>query len=236
MLINTIGAFSMILYNILSNNKNKLKFLGKSDSNIDLILTQLTELKKHGVRLENVEQLLDDTKENKYLHSKLEDIYLVYNQYEEQIQNKYIDENDSLTVLAEQLDSTNMFKSCEIYIDEFVGFTKQEYQIIEKLMKSASKVIVTITADDLQISKSPDADIFYSNKHTANNILKIAKDNEVKIERNIGLSEIKRFKSPELLHLEENIFNLRLIINLCLLLCTSQFLFWHHSVYSYFPV
>lgn len=199
---------SMILYNILSNNKNELKFLGKSDSNIDLILTQLTELKKHGVRLENVEQLLDDTKENKYLHSKLEDIYLVYNQYEEQIQNKYIDENDSLTVLAEQLDSTNMFKDCEIYIDEFVGFTKQEYQIIAKLMKSASKVIVTITADDLQISKSPDADIFYSNKQTANNILKIAKDNEVKIEKSIGLSEIKRFKSPELLHLEENIFNL----------------------------
>ena len=39
---------SMIVYSILSDKKNNLKFLGKSDNNIDMILTQITELKKHG--------------------------------------------------------------------------------------------------------------------------------------------------------------------------------------------
>lgn len=199
---------SMIIYNILSNKKNGLKFLGKSDSNIDLILTQLTELKKHGVNLQNLENLMCLMQNNKYLYSKLEDIYTVYSKYEEQIQDKYIDDDDSLTILSEMLAYTKMFNNCDIYIDEFVGFTKQEYAIIEKLMKSANKLTITVTTDNLQIGKSPDADIFYSNKQTASNIIKIARKNSINIEKSIALNEIKRFKSEELLHLEENIFNL----------------------------
>ena len=40
---------AMLIYNILLNEKNKLNFLGKSDENIDLISTQITEFKKHGI-------------------------------------------------------------------------------------------------------------------------------------------------------------------------------------------
>ena len=198
---------SMIIYNILSSKKNDLKFLGKSDNNIDLILTQIAELKRHGVSLQGLENLMDTVKDNKYLYSKLKDIHTVYNKYEEHIQSKYIDENDSLTILSKKLDYATMFNNSDIYIDEFVGFTKQEYLIIEKLMKVANKLTITITADNLSIDETPDTDVFYSNKQTANNILKIAKDNEIKIEKSIELNEIKRFKSPELLHLEENIFS-----------------------------
>ena len=59
---------SMLVYSILSNKKNNLKFLGKSDNNIDMVLTQLTELKKHGVSLENLKNLKEQIgKSNKYL-------------------------------------------------------------------------------------------------------------------------------------------------------------------------
>lgn len=220
---------SMLIYNILSNKKNDLKFLGKSDSNIDLILTQLAELKRHGVSLRDLENLMNTVENNKYLHSKLKDIYTVYSKYEEQIKVKYIDENDSLTILSEKLNYTSMFKNSDIYIDEFVGFTKQEYLIIEKLMKMANKVTITITADNLSMDKSADTDIFYSNKQTANNIIKIAKDNKFNIEESICLNEIKRFKSPELLHLEENIFSVpykiynRKLYNIKLFLANNQY-------------
>ena len=36
---------AMLVYSILSKKKNNLKFLGKSDNNIDMIMTQITELK-----------------------------------------------------------------------------------------------------------------------------------------------------------------------------------------------
>ena len=201
---------SMLIYSILSDKKNDLKFLGKSESNIELILTQITELKKHGVSIEILQTLMESVQDNKYLYSKLNDIYTVYSKYDEKIKDKYIDENDSLTVLAEKLNQTSMFDDCEIYIDEFVGFTKQEYSIIERLMQVASKVVVTVCADEVNVSKesNPDIDVFYSNKQTAKRILQIAKDNKIEILKDIFLEDAKRFKSNELAHLEKNIFKI----------------------------
>ena len=220
---------SMLIYSILSNKKNNLKFLGKSDNNVNVILKQLTELKKHGVSLEDLKELMDKVEKNKYLYEKLNDICTVYNEYESKIQDEYIDENDSLTVLLRQLDRTNMFKNCEIYIDEFVGFTKQEYLIIEKLMKVADKVTVTICSDNIEKSENLDTDVFYSNKQTANNILKIAKANEITIEQDVYLQENKRAKSSELKHIEENIFKVPYTIynddakNIKLFLANNQY-------------
>lgn len=57
-----------------------------------------------------------------------------------------------------------MFKNTEIYIDEFVGFTKQEYSIIAKLMKMATKVTIAITSDSLIRDKDASKDIFIQTK------------------------------------------------------------------------
>ena len=218
----------MLIYSILSNKKNNLKFLGKSENNIDMIMTQLTELKKHGVSLDNLETLKENI-ENTYLESKLNDIYTVYSQFQEKIKNNYIDENDSLTILKEQLDSTNMFDNTEIYIDEFVGFTKQEYDIIEKLLEKAYKVTISITSDELYKTKDASNDIFYTNKETISKILKIAKANNIKVEEPIKREEIYRFKNKELNHIEENLYNFPYkkfnedVTNLKLFLANNQY-------------
>lgn len=218
----------MLIYSILSNKKNNLKFLGKSENNIDMIMTQLTELKKHGVSLDNLETLKENI-ENTYLESKLNDIYTVYSQFQEKIKNNYIDENDSLTILKEQLDSTNMFDNTEIYIDEFVGFTKQEYDIIEKLLEKAYKVTISITSDELYKTKDASNDIFYTNKETISKILKIAKANNIKIEEPVKQEEIYRFKNKELNHIEENLYNFPYkkfnedVTNLKLFLANNQY-------------
>lgn len=199
---------SMLIYSILANKKNNLKFLGKSDSNIDMIMTQITELKKHGVTLENLKDLVEEVgNTDTYLETKLNDIYTVYSKFQERITDNYIDENDSLTILAQQLSATDMFKNTEIYIDEFVGFTKQEYDIIEKLLQVARSVVITVSSDGMYKDKEASNDIFYSNKETIEKLLKLAKSLKVKIEEPIFLDKILRFKSEELKHLERNLYN-----------------------------
>ena len=199
---------SMLIYSILTNKKNNLKFLGKSDSNIDMIMTQITELKKHGVTLENLKDLVEEVgNTDTYLETKLNDIYTVYSKFQERITDNYIDENDSLTILAQQLSATDMFKNTEIYIDEFVGFTKQEYDIIEKLLQVARSVVITVSSDGMYKDKEASSDIFYSNKETIEKLLKLAKSLKVKIEEPIFLDKILRFKSEELKHLERNLYN-----------------------------
>lgn len=156
----------MLIYNILMNEKKNLKFLGKSDENIELIGTQITEFKKHGISVERFKEEIDNT-DDKYLKCKMQDMLLVYEKFQNNLIDKYIDENDVLTILSEKIEETNFFNDTVIYIDEFVGFTKQEYDIIRKLLKLTKQINITVCTDSLILDKSPEVDIFYSNKQTA---------------------------------------------------------------------
>lgn len=196
---------AMLIYNILLNEKSKLNFLGKSDENIDLISTQITEFKKHGISVENLDKIMNQS-EDKYLKAKMADMRNVYNKFEEIIKNRYIDENDVLTVLANQLSQTNMFNDSLIYIDEFVGFTKQEYDIISILLTRACRVSINICTDSLEESTSPDTDIFYANKLTVQKIKEAAKSVDAIIDEPIFINEIHRFKTDELKFLEKNLY------------------------------
>lgn len=195
---------AMLIYSILSNQKNNLKFLGKNDENIEIVSNLITELKKHSINVEQIKEEINN-QDNNYLKNKLLDIYNIYEKYENHIKGKYIDESDLLTILAEKIDKTDMFKNSVIYIDEFSGFTIQEYEIIKKLMKIAKSVTITICTDKLDTKKNNETDIFYSNQITVNKLIDIAKKNEIKINE-IYLKEKYRFKSDELKHLEENLY------------------------------
>lgn len=196
---------AMLIYNILLNEKNNLNFLGKSDENIELISTQITEFKKHGVSVENLDQIINQSTDN-YLKAKMTDMRAVYNKFEETIKNKYIDENDVLSILAEQLPSTNIFEDTLIYIDEFVGFTKQEYDIIAILLNQAKQVSINVCTDSLEQSSSPDTDIFYTNKLTVKKILDVANNVGSKIEEPVCMENVVRFENDELKHIEENLY------------------------------
>lgn len=196
---------SMLIYNILSKEKNKLNFIGKSLENVELIENQITEFKKHGITLENLKQTIENL-EDKYLKSKLQDMLLVYKDYSDEIEQKYIDENDNLSMLIERIDLVNDFDNVDIYIDEFVGFTYQEYEIIKKLLLKANEVNITICTDDINVNQNQDTDIFYSNKMTIDKLYFIARSENVKVEKPIELGRCYRFKNDELKHLEENIY------------------------------
>ena len=200
---------AMLVYSILNNQKSKLKYLSKSDENIDICLNAISELKKHNITIQQLKDEVNST-QNKYLQTKLNDITTIYECFQNQIDGKYIDDTDLLTILAEKIEQTEMFKESIIYIDEFAGFTAQEYEIIKKLLKISNKVTITACVDNLETGSNPDTDIFYSNKVTVSKILEIEENNETtekktKIEK-IKLEETKRFKTKELKHLEENLY------------------------------
>lgn len=99
-----------------------------------MISTQITEFKKHGISVENLQNITENTKDM-YLKLKMQDMQAIYNIYEQSLKNNYIDENDILTILAEKLVKSNLFDGTTIILDEFAGFTKQEYNIIKNFIK-----------------------------------------------------------------------------------------------------
>ncbi|MCI9413513.1 MAG: helicase-exonuclease AddAB subunit AddB [Clostridia bacterium] len=193
----------MLLDEILLSQKNDFTFLGKTDENIEMIGTQITELKKHQVSVDTLKEITKNT-QDVYLQKKLQDIYKIYETYTARVQNQYIDENDNLTILAENLEQSSQFQNCDIYLDEFVGFTLQEYHILRKLLKLSKRVTITVCADNLEENTNPDHDSFYANKQTAARLMKIAREENIFIEEPIHLEEKMRFHTLELKHLAEN--------------------------------
>lgn len=197
---------AMLIYSILNENKSKLKFLSKSDENIDLSMTAITEFKKHGVLPEKLQEEIEKI-DDEYLKTKLNDMYLIYQNFEQKLQGEYIEDTDLLTMLSNNLENTDIIKNSIIYIDEFAGFTYQEYEILKKFIKLAKQVTITVCTDSLELSINPDTDIFYSNKITVSKILKLLKEEDLAIEESIFLKESPRLKAEELKHLEKNIYN-----------------------------
>ena len=196
---------AMLVYNALDCQKKKLNFIGKNDQNIDTVLTQITEFKKHNITPEIMKQNIENTNDT-YLKMKLEDMYKIYDLYNQTIASNYIDENDLLTILADKIENTKEFNNSEVYIDEFVGFTTQEYEIIRKLLHICNRVTITACTDNVIQDKVADVDIFCNNKITLDKIYEIAKQENINIDKPIKLESRHRYKNDELMHLEENIY------------------------------
>lgn len=192
---------NMLIFDLLTKEKRNLNFLGKSEKNIDIIDRMFTEFKKHCVSVENLKKV---ETEDTYTNLKIKDIGLLYEKYEEKIKNNYLDENDSLTILAALLEETKMFDDSTIFIDEFLGFTVQEYNIFEKLIKKAREVTVAVSTNNLE-KKDIETDIFYFNKVYATKLIEIAEKNNIEVKK-VFLSENYRNRNNELKFLEENLY------------------------------
>lgn len=207
----TKSGKAMIIYNILLKQKENLKILGKSstiDGNSDIITRSITEFKRHNVCIDDLKNILPNV-EDVYLKTKITEIINVYEKYEQSILNNYIDSDDNLTQLSNLIEQTTMFNNSTIWIDEFNGFTTQEYNVIAKLLKICKNVNISICTDSIILDESKKGiDIFYTSKKTINKLINIANENNVAIQNPTYLDNEYRFKNKELSHLEKNLFNI----------------------------
>lgn len=191
---------SMLIYNLLIKYKSKLQFLGKIAKNADTVSQLITEFKKHNIKPENIKELKT---ENKYQELKLQDILFLYETYESNLSNKLVDENDKLDILSSKLTESKLLDNTYIYIDDFQGFTEQEFKIVSKIMDKCKELTVVVTLDELNTLTKPENDLFYFNKLFAVRLLDLAEKKNASIEK-IKLEKNLRAKTPELKFLEEN--------------------------------
>ncbi|MBR3002796.1 MAG: PD-(D/E)XK nuclease family protein [Clostridia bacterium] len=201
-------AKAMLIHSIIEKNRNELKFLGKSDENVDLSMQAITEFKKHQISVDLINEKIQSL-ENQYLKTKLNDMRIIYQSFENQLNQGLIDDTDLLTYLEQNIEKTNLVKNTLIYIDEFMGFTKQEYSILAKLIKLAKQVTVTLCIDTIAPSANAISDIFYSNKKTLSKLLQMLEENNLKLEEPIAIEKLHRFKNEELKALEQNLFSIK---------------------------
>ncbi|MCL2322378.1 MAG: helicase-exonuclease AddAB subunit AddB [Oscillospiraceae bacterium] len=204
-LISNAGK-NMLIYYILNKHLDKMKMY-KNPSKLVNITSEfnqiIAEFIRYNISIDMLKSIILNM-ENDELKSKLIDISIVYGEYLEKLNENYYDKEEELNYLLSEMDRSTLLKNSRVWIDDFIEFTPQQYNVIGKLMKLCKTVNIT-----LNIEQNDKREIFNPLKYTENKLLRLAQDNNISIDRPIEIpcSPCIRFKdSEDLSYLEENIF------------------------------
>ncbi|ETT33742.1 ATP-dependent nuclease subunit b [Paenibacillus sp. FSL R5-192] len=143
----------MLLYKVIQRRKEELKLFGASGSQLGFI-GELNDLYSEFKRYEVDPSMLEDglsggnsSSTSPILEDKLHDLNLIYRDYEQELTNLYIDDEDTLTELTDRLSESALLQDAQIWIDGFQGFTPQEMSVIGRLMLQSSSVTIALTLD-----------------------------------------------------------------------------------------
>jgi len=204
---------SMLIFRVLKKVKKDLKVLSGSASHkgfVKIISELITEFKRHNIAPEELEDVCGKLPDDGFFRQKLREISLIYSEFQKSIEKGYMDLDDDLTYMCKRLNNSVQFDGAEIWIDEFTGFTPQEYSVLEILMQKARNINFSLRTGSLIENNSNDpGNLFSPVLKTINKIVKIANTNKVEIKKPVRLDArpLPRFSnSPELAHLESTLF------------------------------
>ncbi len=171
---------------------------------INEILDFHREVKKCRITNEQLGECADLVKKSSFA-SKLKELSMIFTCYDAMMSHNFSDSCDHLNMLYDLLFQVDYFKGKTVFLDAFSGFSGQEYEIIEQIMRQSDDVYVTFCCDT---SKNNDRyEIFYNANVEIKKIKSIANKLNVKIAPEKVLYSKKEFKKDELNFLEENIFS-----------------------------
>ena len=208
--MNTAGK-SMLIYSIMSRSSGRLKVFGKAAKKQGFVAGVsdiITEFKRYGITPEDIRKGVDAV-EDTALKNKLEDIHVIFSEFESRLHERYIDPEDDLTMLASQLERSHIFDGAEIWVDEFASFTPQEYRILEKLFTKARRINVTLCSEGSGGSRD-NTDVFLPMKNTEDDLARITEGLSIAWDKPVYIDGRRsgRFAGcTEIGHLEQNLFS-----------------------------
>ncbi|BCN32152.1 helicase-exonuclease AddAB subunit AddB [Anaeromicropila herbilytica] len=211
---------TMILRKVIEEKKNDLKVFGanvKKQGFIGELKSLLSEILQYSITSEQLDQMVEVTKNKPLLQTKLKDVRLLYDGFKESMSEKYITAEEILDLLVSVIDESKIIRNSVICFDGFTGFTPSQYKLLRHLMNLSKMVLVTVTIDPRENPDVVDEDfkLFHLSKKTITKLLEIAKEEDVKIEEHIYANQSNNHRelvpyrflnSTPLASLERNLF------------------------------
>lgn len=211
--INDTGK-ALVLRNILEEHGENLRVFARvkdSPGFLENLVRMVGEFKAYGIKPETLtgcaRQLDKPQQEDTRL--KLEDLALIYGRFESYLANAYVDAEGALEKLANNIHRAGFLDRAEVWVDGFVGFTPQEYEIIKELLLKVKRVNLALCLDPQCLKKRlEETDLFYPPWETYERLLSLAGQINCEVEETVRLdySGRNRFSSRrELAWLEESL-------------------------------
>ncbi len=139
------------------------------------------------------------------LREKTKEIALILSAYDALVARTYLDPLDDLTRLAKKLREEPFFSGYTVAVDSFKGFTAQEFDVLECILRQAGDVYVTLCADRIDDPENG-MGLFSLVRKTAQRLIRIAKNNNIAVAAPEYLAGGVRFRDPALAALERSVF------------------------------
>ena len=114
---------------------------------INSMLSVISELRTSGVELDKLERASEALGIDTPLGREVRDLSLIATVYERELDQKYSDSEKDLDRLCSILETKRFFAGCDIFIDGFSSFTAPQINVIERLLRDADSVTVTVPYD-----------------------------------------------------------------------------------------
>ena len=203
------GGRNILMSLALEQVKDHLTLYRRHSLSSELVPMMIAALKEFKMCSISPEALFETAGEvpDETLKSKMSETALILSAYEALLARSYLDPLDDLTRLRQTLEQHAFFRDYTILIDGFYGFTPQEMQIMELLLRQAKECVVGLCIDPYAEIKNK-LDLFSPVNKTLKGLMAIAKKNMVTIKPPIELMGTRRFENSELRMLEEASFQI----------------------------
>ncbi|UZT06339.1 helicase-exonuclease AddAB subunit AddB [Clostridium sp. LQ25] len=208
---------NMLIHKVLNEKIESLEYfrkISREQGFYEIVSDVISEFKKYNVEVDSLRNIEESIQESD-LYNKIRELSIIYEAFNEEMNEGYIDGDDELTLLGKKLLENDIYTNSEVWIDEFSTFTPQQLEIIRLLARRCKRVNITLCMDNRDNSNGNQdiTDVFNTIKNTENKILKIMKENNISYDKPINLNMINvnegynRFKNaPELEHIEKYFF------------------------------
>lgn len=208
---------NMLIHKVLNEKIESLEYfrkISREQGFYEIVSDVISEFKKYNVEVDSLRNIEESIQESD-LYNKIRELSIIYEAFNEEMNEGYIDGDDELTLLGKKLLENDIYTNSEVWIDEFSTFTPQQLEIIRLLARRCKRVNITLCMDNRDNSNGNQdiTDVFNTIKNTENKILKIMKENNISYDKPINLNMINvnegynRFEnSPELEHIEKYFF------------------------------
>ncbi len=172
------------------------------ESFISNMLAQITEFKHSKVSPETLERVSKaltskDGEKNSKLIKRLDDFALIFASYNALVSERFDDRGDDLSKCSDLILSAAPFSGSSFFLDEFNGFTLQQYDVISALLKTGNDVYITLCHPGLPAESVEGAEIYAYTYETEAKLIELAESIGCKIEKTV-IDDSVKFSSPEL--------------------------------------
>lgn len=204
---------TMLLYKIVQRLGDRLKLFrsgGEQSGFYGKLGELLTEWKRYGVGSAALKEGMEPEGGGESLLSrKLHDLQLIYENFELELSDRYMDADDDLIYLAQNIAGADSLRGAEIWVDGFSGFTPRELDALSSLLLHSASVTVTLCLDRpyAQGEQPHELDLFHPAARTYIKLRELAEELSVSVEEPVLLMDeplVKFRGSPMLAHLEKH--------------------------------